>query len=49
MYELQVSLICWCGFHFVFCCKETLDCLSELYSVLKEDDMWAGLWHKRCR
>jgi transformation/transcription domain-associated protein len=28
---------------------ERLDCLSELYSVLKEDDMWAGLWHKRCR
>eukprot|EP00118_Oscarella_pearsei_P018052 m.182608 g.182608 ORF g.182608 m.182608 type:complete len:3843 (+) comp39295_c0_seq28:119-11647(+) len=29
--------------------QETLDSLSELYSVMREEDMWAGLWHKRCR
>lgn len=29
--------------------QETLDSLSELYSTLNEDDLWAGLWTERCR
>ncbi|KAI8515281.1 hypothetical protein Bbelb_060940, partial [Branchiostoma belcheri] len=29
--------------------QETLDMLSELYSLLREEDMWAGLWQKRCK
>ncbi|XP_065834052.1 transformation/transcription domain-associated protein-like isoform X2 [Oscarella lobularis] len=29
--------------------QETLDSLSELYSLLREEDTWAGLWHQRCR
>ncbi|XP_070565955.1 transformation/transcription domain-associated protein-like isoform X2 [Ptychodera flava] len=29
--------------------QETLDSLSELYELLQEEDMWAGLWQKRCR
>uniref|UniRef100_A0A803SSS7 Transformation/transcription domain associated protein n=1 Tax=Anolis carolinensis TaxID=28377 RepID=A0A803SSS7_ANOCA len=26
-----------------------LDSLAELYSLLQEEDMWAGLWQKRCK
>ncbi|XP_052799623.1 transformation/transcription domain-associated protein-like isoform X2 [Mya arenaria] len=29
--------------------QETLDALCDLYSLLKEDDMWAGLWQKRAK
>lgn len=29
--------------------KEILDSLAELYSLLQEEDMWAGLWQKRCK
>ncbi|XP_065923524.1 transformation/transcription domain-associated protein isoform X7 [Magallana gigas] len=29
--------------------QETLDCLCELYSLLKESDMWTGLWQKRSK
>ncbi|XP_077979126.1 transformation/transcription domain-associated protein-like [Glandiceps talaboti] len=29
--------------------QETLDSLSELYELLQEEDMWAGLWQKRCK
>ena len=29
--------------------QQTLDCLCELYSLLKEDDMLAGLWQKRAK
>ncbi|KAJ8314001.1 hypothetical protein KUTeg_008562 [Tegillarca granosa] len=29
--------------------QETLDSLCELYSLLKEEDMWAGLWQKRSK
>lgn len=29
--------------------QETLDALCDLYSLLKEDDMWAGLWQKRSK
>jgi transformation/transcription domain-associated protein len=29
--------------------QEILDSLAELYSLLQEEDMWAGLWQKRCR
>ncbi|TSK14648.1 Transformation/transcription domain-associated protein [Bagarius yarrelli] len=29
--------------------QETLDSLAELYSLLQEEDMWAGLWQKRCK
>lgn len=29
--------------------QEILDSLSELYSALKEDDLWAGLWTKRAK
>lgn len=32
---------------FVF--QEILDSLAELYSLLQEEDMWAGLWQKRCK
>ena len=24
-----------------------MDALSEMYSLLKEEDMWAGLWQKK--
>ncbi|KAK6165821.1 hypothetical protein SNE40_022660 [Patella caerulea] len=29
--------------------QETLDALCDLYSLLKEDDMWTGLWQKRAK
>ncbi|KAK2495018.1 hypothetical protein MC885_001368, partial [Smutsia gigantea] len=29
--------------------QEMLDSLAELYSLLQEEDMWAGLWQKRCK
>ncbi|XP_038044323.1 transformation/transcription domain-associated protein-like isoform X2 [Patiria miniata] len=29
--------------------QETLDSLSEIYERLQEEDMWAGLWQKRCK
>ncbi|KAL3832377.1 hypothetical protein ACJMK2_024027 [Sinanodonta woodiana] len=29
--------------------QETLDALCDLYSLLKEEDMWAGLWQKRAK
>ncbi|XP_068742186.1 transformation/transcription domain-associated protein-like isoform X1 [Montipora capricornis] len=28
---------------------ETLDALAEMYSLLNEEDMWAGVWQQRCR
>lgn len=31
------------------CSQEILDSLAELYSLLQEEDMWAGLWQKRCK
>ena len=27
--------------------QETLDALSEMYSTLKEEDLWSGLWQRR--
>ena len=29
--------------------QETLDSLSDLYTALNEEDMWAGLWTLRCK
>ncbi len=29
--------------------QEAMDALSEMYSLLKEEDMWAGLWHKKAK
>ncbi|XP_048245320.1 transformation/transcription domain-associated protein-like isoform X4 [Haliotis rufescens] len=29
--------------------QETLDALCDLYPLLKEEDMWAGLWQKRAK
>lgn len=29
--------------------QEILDSLSELYSSLKEEDLWAGLWQRRAK
>ncbi len=29
--------------------QEAMDALSDMYSLLKEEDMWAGLWHKKAR
>ena len=29
--------------------QEALDCLSELYELLKEEDLWGGLWSKRAK
>ncbi|XP_030846194.1 transformation/transcription domain-associated protein [Strongylocentrotus purpuratus] len=29
--------------------QETLDSLSELYERLEEEDLWAGLWQRRCK
>lgn len=29
--------------------QEALDSLSEMYSLLKEEDMWAGLWQKKAK
>nr|XP_039255466.1 transformation/transcription domain-associated protein-like [Styela clava] len=29
--------------------QEILDSLCNLYSLLREEDMWAGLWQKRCK
>ena len=26
---------------------EAMDALSEMYNLLKEEDMWAGLWQKK--
>ena len=28
---------------------EAMDSLSEMYSLLKEEDMWAGLWQRKVR
>ena len=28
---------------------EALDALSEMYSLLKEEDLWAGLWQKKAK
>lgn len=28
---------------------EAVDSLAELYEVLKEEDLWAGLWQKRAK
>lgn len=28
---------------------ETLDALADMYSMLKEEDLWAGLWQKRAK
>lgn len=33
----------------MLCFQEILDSLAELYSLLQEEDMWAGLWQKRCK
>ncbi|CAB3995848.1 Transformation transcription domain-associated, partial [Paramuricea clavata] len=29
--------------------QETLDALAEMYSLINEEDMWAGLWLRRAR
>ena len=29
--------------------QETLDSLSNLYTCLNEEDLWAGLWTLRCQ
>ena len=29
--------------------QEAMDALSELYSLLREEDMWAGLWQKKAK
>ena len=29
--------------------QEALDCLSELYELLREEDLWGGLWTKRAK
>jgi transformation/transcription domain-associated protein len=29
--------------------QEALDALSEMYSLLREEDMWAGLWQKKAK
>ncbi|KAM4631836.1 transformation/transcription domain-associated protein isoform 1-T1 [Discoglossus pictus] len=29
--------------------QEILDSLAELYCLLQEEDMWSGLWQKRCK
>ncbi|CAG7721830.1 unnamed protein product [Allacma fusca] len=29
--------------------QEVLDSLSDLYTALKEDDLWAGLWQRRAK
>lgn len=34
---------------FILSNQETLDALAEMYSLLNEEDMWAGLWQQRCR
>ena len=28
---------------------EAMDSLSEMYSLLKEEDMWAGLWQRKAK
>ena len=28
---------------------EAMDALSEMYTLLKEEDMWAGLWQKKAK
>lgn len=33
----------------LFVQQEALDSLCELYSLLKEEDMFAGLWQKRAK
>lgn len=45
--DVFVPYILWrCVFVFP---QEILDSLAELYSLLQEEDMWAGLWQKRCK
>lgn len=39
----ELSLTLWLSL------QEILDSLAELYSLLQEEDMWAGLWQKRCK
>ena len=29
--------------------QETMDCLCEIYTLLKEEDMFAGIWQKRAK
>ena len=29
--------------------QEVMDCLSELYASLKEEDLWAGLWQRKAK
>ncbi len=29
--------------------QEAMDALSEMYSLLKEEDLWAGLWLKKAK
>ncbi|GAB6032800.1 hypothetical protein CHUAL_012003 [Chamberlinius hualienensis] len=29
--------------------QDRLDCLSDMYSLLQEEDMWIGLWQKRAK
>ena len=44
MFGLDTSLT-----NLFFFWQETLDALCDLYSLLKEEDMWAGLWQKRAK
>ena len=41
--------VCVCVCVRVRVLQEILDSLAELYSLLQEEDMWAGLWQKRCK
>lgn len=42
-----MRLLCGHGPSEPMCFQEILDFLAELYSLLQEEDMWAGLWQKR--
>lgn len=44
-----MKLLCGHGPSEPMCFQEILNSLAELYSLLQEEDMWAGLWQKRCK
>lgn len=49
MKSLYWKKVCHEHLESVICFQEILDSLAELYSLLQEEDMWAGLWQKRCK
>lgn len=49
LYWRKEKSLSWALRNHDLCFQEILDSLAELYSLLQEEDMWAGLWQKRCK